>query len=87
MPSPNNVHRYCGADGGGGGPGDDSATATGYKEYDRSVCLQVGRGLGCLDAAQRGGWDGDPDEGIMTLHEAATVRTALDTRVRLLRRV
>lgn len=36
------LHRYCGADGGGGGQGDEAAGSIGgYKEYDRSVCLQV----------------------------------------------
>ncbi|KAG2449576.1 hypothetical protein HYH02_005109 [Chlamydomonas schloesseri] len=35
------TRRYCGADG-GGGPGEEAASsAGGYKEYDRSVCLQA----------------------------------------------
>ncbi|PNH08408.1 putative ATP-dependent DNA helicase HFM1 [Tetrabaena socialis] len=36
------THTYCGADGGGGGA--EEGSGGGYREYDRSVCLQmVGR--------------------------------------------
>ncbi len=42
------TRRYCGADGGGSTGGTaGEGTGTGYREYDRSVCLQVrGRAKG-----------------------------------------